>query len=144
MTREQVEDFRFNIRTTIENLLRGSWRKEGARLSYAGRREAGIGRRNETVRLTYGDGMSVEFEFGAKDALPAKILYQRKNADGQDVPEEDRLAQYVTLDGIVAPFVVDHFRAGVQTSRINYESIEFNVPIPEALFTRPANAKAVK
>ncbi len=144
ITREQVEDFRFNIRTTVENLLRGSWRKEGARINYAGRREAGIGRRNETVRLTYPDGMGVEFEFGAKDGLPAKILYQRKNAEGQDVPEEDRLAQYITLDGIVAPFVVDHFRAGVQTSRINYESIEFNVLIAEALFTRPANAKAVK
>jgi hypothetical protein len=144
MTREQVEDFRFNIRTTVEHLLRGSWRKEGARLSYGGRREAGIGRRNEAVRLTYVDGMSVEFEFGSKDGLPAKILYQRKNAEGQDVPEEDRLAQYVTLDGVVAPFVVDHFRAGVQTSRINYESIEFNVPIADALFTRPANAKAVK
>lgn len=144
MTREQVEDFRFNMRATVEHLLRGSWRKEGARLSYAGRREAGIGRRNETVRLTYGDGMSVEFEFGAKDGLPAKVLYQRKNAEGQDAPEEDRLAQYIMLDGIVVPFVVDHFRAGVQTSRINYESIQFNVPIAEALFTRPANAKNIK
>ena len=144
MTREQVEDFRFNVRTTVENLLRGSWRKEGARLSYVGRREAGIGRRNETVRLTYPDGMSVEFEFGAKDGLPAKVLYQRKNTEGEAVSEEDRLAQYIALDGIVAPFVIDHFRASVQTSRINYESIQFNVPIAEALFTRPANAKAVK
>lgn len=144
MTPEQVKDFRFSIRTSVENLLRGGWRKEGARLSYVGRREAGIGRRNETVRLTYPEGLTVEFEFGAKDGLPAKVIYQRPDAEGKDVKEEDRLAQYIAVQGVNAPFVIDHYRAGVQTSRINYESIEFNAPIAEALFARPANAKAVK
>jgi len=144
MTPEQVKDFRFSMRTSVENLLRGGWRKEGARLSYVGRREAGVGRRNETVRLVYADGLSVEFEFGARDGLPAKVIYQRPDAEGKEVKEEDRLAQYIAVGGVNAPFVIDHYRAGVQTSRINYESIDFNVPVPESLFTRPANAKAVK
>jgi hypothetical protein len=144
MTPEQVKDFRFSTRTGVENLLRGGWRKEGARLSYVGRREAGIGRRNETVRLIYADGLSVEFEFGAGDGLPAKVLYQRQDAEGKDVKEEDRLAQYIMVGGINAPFVIDHYRAGVQTSRINYESIDFNAPVAETLFARPVNAKAVK
>lgn len=145
ITPQQVEEYlRFTIRTSVENLLRGGWRKEGAKLSYVGRREAGIARRNEVVRLTYADGMSVEFEFGAKDALPAKVLFQRKNAEGEEAPEEDRMAQYIAVGGVLVPFVIDHYRAGVQAYRINYESIDFNVPVAEALFTRPANAKAVK
>ncbi|HEX8138716.1 MAG TPA: hypothetical protein VF544_14210 [Pyrinomonadaceae bacterium] len=144
MTPEQVKDFRFSMRTSVENLLRGGWRKEGARLSYVGRREAGVGRRNETVRLTYADGLSVEFEFGARDGLPAKVIYQRQDAEGKEVKEEDRLAQYIAVGAVNTPFVVDHYRAGLQTSRINYESIEFNAPVPESLFARPANAKAVK
>ncbi|HVG31483.1 MAG TPA: hypothetical protein VM911_00325 [Pyrinomonadaceae bacterium] len=145
MAREQVEEYlRFTLKTSVEYLLRGGWRKEGAKLAYVGRREAGIARRNEVVRLTYADGMSVEFEFGAKDGLPAKVLYQRKNAEGEEAPEEDRLAQHIPVGGVVAPFVIDHYRAGVQAYRINYESIEFNVPVAEALFARPANAKAVK
>jgi hypothetical protein len=144
MTPEQVKDFRRTIRTSVEHLLRGGWRKEGASLSYVGRREAGIGQRNETVRLTYTDGLSVEFEFGARDGLPAKVIYRRQDAEGKEVKEEDRLAQYISVGGINAPFVVDHYRAGVQTSRVNYESIEFNAPVAEALFARPANAKAVK
>lgn len=144
MTPEQVEDFRMALRTSVENLLRGGWRASGARLGYVGRREAGIGRRNETVRLTYPDGMIVDFEFGARDGLPAKVVYQRKDAEGKEMPEEDRMAQYIAVGSINAPFVIDHFRAGVQTSRINYESIEFNAPVADALFTRPANAKAVK
>ena len=45
---------------------------------------------------------------------------------------------------VSAPFVIDHFRNGVQTSRINYESIEFNKPLADSLFAKPANIKAIK
>ena len=141
---EQVKDFQIAIRTSVDSLLRGAWRREGAKLTYAGRREAGIARRNETVRLTYPDGLSVEFEFGARDNLPAKVIYKKKNADGEEVQEEDHLAQFLPVDGITTPFVIDHFRAGVQTSRINYQSVEYNKPVPETLFAKPASVKALK
>ena len=144
MKPEQVEDFRLAVRSGTDNILRGWWRKEGAQLSYVGRREAGLARRNEAVRLTYPDGFTVEFEFSAKDGLPAKALYKRKNAEGEEVAEEDRYAQYLTVSGVIVPFVIDHFRAGVQSSRINYESVEFNRPIPDSLFTKPADIKALK
>jgi hypothetical protein len=144
MTREQVEDFRNAMRTNIDYLLRGHWRKEGAKLSYVGRREAGIGKRNETVRLTYTDGLAVEFEFGAQDGFPSKVLYKKKDKDGVETAEEDRFAQFVTIDGVMLPFIVDHFRNSAQSSRINYQSIEINRSVPDSLFTRPANAKAVK
>jgi hypothetical protein len=144
MTPQQVEDFQFGIRTNIDNLLRGSWRKSGAKLSYVGRREAGLAKRNEVVRLVYPDGFAVEFEFGAKDGLPAKGVYKRKNKEGEEIAEEDRFAQHVNVNGVTAPFIIDHFRGGVQSSRINYESIEFNRSIDDAFFARPANAKAVK
>jgi hypothetical protein len=140
----QVEDFQLAIRTNVDSLLRGAWRQEGAKLSYAGRREAGIARRNETVKLTYPDGLVIEFEFGARDGIPAKVLYKKKNAEGEEAQEEDRLAQFLNVDGITTPFVIDHFRAGVQTSRINYQSVEYNRPVPETLFAKPANVKALK
>ncbi len=143
---EQVNDFKLAMRINVDNLLRGTWRKDGAKLSYAGRREAGVGRRNEAVRLVYPDGFTVEFEFGAQDHLPAKIHYLKKHPENADefIKEEDRMAQYLNLNGILAPFVIDHYSAGVQTSRTNYKSIEFNTPIAETLFARPANAKSVK
>jgi hypothetical protein len=144
MNKEQVEDFRFAMRTNIDYLLRGFWRKENAKLTYVGRREAGIGRRNETVRLTYPDGLAVEFEFGAQDNLPAKVLYKKKDKEGAETAEEDRFAQFVTIGGALLPFVIDHYRSGAQSSRINYESVELNRPIPDTLFARPASAKAVK
>jgi hypothetical protein len=144
MTKAQVEDFKRSIRSSIDYLLRGEWRKDGAKLTYVGRREAGLAKRNEVVRVTYTDGYMVEFEFGAKDYLPVKILYKRKNADGEEIAEEDRLAQHIKLAGITVPFVIDHYITGVQTSRINYQSVEFNSAIADTLFARPANVKAIK
>ena len=143
-TPQQVEDFRLALKVTFDNLLRGAWRKEGARLSYAGRREAGLGQRNEAVRLIYPDGLSIDFEISARTGLPAKVIYKRKNQKGEEIIEEDHLAQHVTVGGIIVPFIIDHFRGGEQSSRINYESIEFNRPVDETLFARPANAKAIK
>ena len=148
-TAEQLEDFRLATRTGVENLLRGGWRAQGARLSYVGRREAGVGRRNETVRLTYPDGFWIEYEFAADDGSPAKVLYQRRHKkpdsdEMEEVVEEDRLYKPITIDGIVTLYVIDYFRNGLQTSRINYESVEFNKPVADSLFAKPANIKAVK
>jgi len=144
VTPERAEDFRLSLRVSFDNLLRGAWRKEGAKLSYVGRREAGLAQRNETVRLVYPDGLTIDFELSARTGLPAKVIYKRKNQKGEEATEEDRLAQHVTVDGIVAPFIIDHFRDGAQTSRINYESLKFNQPIDDTLFVKPANVKAVK
>jgi len=148
-TTAQLEDFRFAMRTGIENLLRGWWKTQGGQLSYVGRREAGLARRNETVRLSYPDGFSIEYEFAAADGLPAKVLYKRKQKtpdsdEVEELAEEDRLLKPITLDGLVAFYVIDHFRNTVQTSRINYESVEFNKPLPDSLWAKPASIKAVK
>jgi hypothetical protein len=146
---DQIEDFKFGIRTSIDYLLRGMWRKEGAKLSYVGRREAGLAKRNETIRLTYPDGFWLEYEFGSKDGLPAKVIYMRKhkNLDSgemEEAEEEDRLQTPITVQGITAPWVIDHYIAGRQTSRINYEAIDYNHPIPDSLFTKPATVKGLK
>ena len=149
MKTAQVEDFKRGMRTSVENLLHGWWKKEGATLSYVGRREAGVARRNETVRLTYPDGFWIEYEFAAKEGLPAKVIYKRTrnkpdSSETEETTEEDRLAKPITIAGVTAPWVIDHFVNGVQTSRVNYESIEYNQPLPDSLFLKPANAKSVK
>lgn len=144
----QIEDFKRSMRASVENLLRGWWKKEGATLTYVGRREAGLARRNETVRLVYPDGFWIEYEFAAKEGLPAKVIYKttKKKADSDETEEkteEDRLEKPITIAGVTAPWVIDHFINGTQTSRISYESIEYNRPLPDLLFAKPANIKAL-
>jgi hypothetical protein len=149
MKGKQIEDFKRGMRTSVENLLRGWWRKENAKLSYVGRREAGVGKRNETVRLTYPDGFWIEYEFAAKEGMPAKVIYRstKKKEDSdetEEVTEEDRLAKPITIGGITAPWVIDHFITGIQTSRVVYESVEYNTALSDSLFVKPTNIKSLK
>jgi hypothetical protein len=145
----QVDDFKRALRTGLDYLLKGYWKQEGGKITYVGRREAGLAKRNETIRLTYPDGFWIEYEFGAKDYLPAKIIYkrERKDPDSGDVvemTEEDQLFKFITVDGVTSPWVIDHFVNGKQTSRINYESVQYNQRLPENLFAKPVDIKAIK
>jgi outer membrane lipoprotein-sorting protein len=138
----QIENFKRGLRTSLDTLLRGSWKGQ-ATLTYVGKRQATVGKRNDVVRLTYNDGFTVEFEFD--DAgMPAKALYSHKNLADDPVKDEDRYAQFVDVEGVKAPFVVDHYTDGQAVSRINYDSFEFNKRIPDSIFTKPANPKDSK
>ncbi|MET0752957.1 MAG: hypothetical protein ABWZ66_06270 [Pyrinomonadaceae bacterium] len=142
-TKEDVERFKLGLRTSLDYLLRGYWRGK-ANLVYAGKREAGIGKRNEAVKLVFDEDFSVVFEFTASDGMPVKAMYKRAGADGKDVKEEDRYAQFVDIQGIKTPFIIDHFSGGVQTTRINYESMEINKSVPDSIFAKPSSAKEMK
>jgi hypothetical protein len=148
-TPAQIEEFKRAMRTSMENLLRGWWQKEGGKVVYVGRREAGLAKRNETIRLTYPNGFWVEYEFGARDGFPAKILYKRMRKDpdsGDEVEttEEDQLLRFVSVQGVNAPWVIDHFINGKQVTRINYESVQYNQRIDDAIFAKPADIKKIK
>lgn len=148
-TPKQVDEFKQGMRTNLEYLLRGYWKKDGGKITYAGRREAGVGKRNETIRVSFPDDWWIEYEFGAQDGLPAKIIYkrERKDMDSGDMvmmTEEDHLFKFITIDGITAPWVIDHFINNKQTSRINYESVQYNQRFADSLFTKPADVKSIK
>lgn len=140
---EQLENFKRGMRVSLDNLLRGNWRAENAKLEYAGRRQAGLGKKNDVVKLTFEDGFAVEFEF-ADDGFPVKSIYKRVNAEGKEIAEEDRFAQFVDIAGIRTPFIIDHFTGGEHTSRINYESVEYNKKVSDSIFVKPGNTKEIK
>ena len=140
--KEQIENFKRSIRVSVDNLLRGYWRGK-ANLIYAGKRPANIGKRNEVVKLVFEDSFTVEFEF-SDEYLPVKAIYKRANAANEEIKEEDRYAQFIDVQGIKTPFIVDHFSNDLQISRVNYESVEFNKKVPDAIFTKPNSPKDLK
>ena len=141
-TEKQIDNFRQGLRTSLDNLLRGYWKGQGE-LSYVGRRQATLGKRNDVIRLTYKDGFAVEFEF-ADDGTPMKAIYKRPNSDSEEITEEDHYAQFIDVGGIKSPFIIDRFTNGTQNSRINYETIEFNRSVPDSIFVKPSNVKELK
>jgi hypothetical protein len=141
-TPEQVANFTRGLRTSLDNLLRGYW-KGSAELSYVGRRQATLGKRNDVIKITYTDGFSIEFEF-TDDGTPAKSIYKHIGVDAKEVTEEDRYAQFIDIGGIKTPFIIDRYTNGAQSSRINYDSVEFNKAIPDSVFEKPSNPKDLK
>jgi len=142
-TEKQVANFKRGIRTSLDNLLRGYWKGDGE-LTYVGRRPGTLGKRNDVVKLTYTDGFAVEFEFTVDEGTPVKAIYTITNAEGEEIKEEDRYAQFVETQGIKAPYIVDRFTNGAHASRINFETIEYNKPIPDSIFTKPSDPKSLK
>ncbi len=140
---EQIKNFSRGMRVSLDSLLRGNC-KGKATLEYAGRRQATLGKRNDVLKLTYDDGLVVEFEIGADDGVPVKAIQRRNNADGEEVVEEDRYAQFIAVGAIKAPFIIDRFQNGNHLSRINVESVEYNSTVPDAYFTKPSNQKELK
>ncbi|HMQ04664.1 MAG TPA: hypothetical protein PKD26_12165 [Pyrinomonadaceae bacterium] len=140
---KQVANFQRSIRSSLDNLLRKQWRGQ-AKLEYVGRRQASLGKRNDVIKLTYDDGFEVEFEFAADTGVPAKAIHIRRDADGEAFNEEDRYAQFVDIEGVRFPFIIDRFTNGAHVSRINYESVEFNKPIPASIFLKPSDPKELK
>lgn len=142
-TEEQVNNFKRGIRVSLDNLLRGGWKGSGE-VVYVGRRQASLGKRNDVVRLNYKDGFAVEFEFSADDGSPVKAIYKTVNSDGEEVTEEDRYAQFVDIGGVRTPFIIDRFTNGKPTSRINLETVEFNVRVSDSIFAKPGDPKQLK
>ena len=145
----QVEEFKRGMRTSVENLLHGWWKNEGGKVTYVGRREAGLAKRNETVKLTYPNGFWIEYEFGARDGFPAKIIYKRMRRDPDsgdqvETTEEDVLLKFIPEAGVTAPWVIDHYVNGQQTSRVNYEQILYNQRLADSLWAKPDNVKSIK
>ncbi len=139
----QIANFKQGIRTSLDNLLRGTW-KADAELSYIGKRPSTLGKRNDVIKLTYKDGFSIEFEFAAEDGLPQKAVYKTTKGDGEELTEEDRYAQFIDIGGVKSPFVIDRWSNGKPSSRLNYDSLDYNKAIPDSIFAKPINLKDVK
>lgn len=140
----EIANFKQSIRTSLDNILRGAWRNENAKLSYVGKRAASIGKRSDVIKLVYADGFTVEYEFDGMDGMPVKSVFDGKDENGAAAKEEERFAQFVDVQGVYTPFIVDRYAGGKQMSRINYSKIEFNKNVPDSIFTKPADVKNLK
>lgn len=139
---KQIADFKRAMMINLDSFLRGTWRGK-ATLTHAGRREASLGKRNDVLKLSYEEGLVIEFEISA-EGVPMKSVYKQTNPDGVEATEEDRFAQWVDVQGIKFPFIVDHFSGKVHSTRINYETVDLNKTIPDSIFVKPATTKELK
>jgi hypothetical protein len=142
-TDEQVKDFQQGFRHDIDNVLRRGWNEQGAKLVYLGRQEPWRNTFSEAVRVEYADGASVTLHFDTRTRLPLMTEY-KTIADGKTINNQVRYFRWVDFGGIQFATLQDFYREGQQSGRASFDTISFNVNMPDKLFAKPANIKEVK
>ena len=140
---EQINDFLEGLRYDIDQILRGGWKAPGVRVRFSGREETRPGERANILEIQLTPERKVFISLDRSTHLPLALVYERPSEKGL-TRNESRFAQYVAYDGVKFPNIVDFYRDGVQTSRINYQDIKLNTALPGDTFTKPESAKAIK
>ena len=142
-TDEQIKNFQQSIRYDLDNLLRRAWQEPGAKLVYLGRREAWRNTFSEAVRIDFADGASATLHFDLRTKLP--LMTEYKTITGEATTDNQaRFFRWVSFGGVLYPTIQDFYRGGKQTARAAFDTVSFNVSIPEKVFAKPSNVKEVK
>ena len=140
---EQVKRFQQGMRYDLDNLLRTCSKQANVKLFYLGRREAWRNNFSEAVRVDFIDGGTATIHFDSRSKLPMMVEYKTIAEEGT-LNNEVRYFRWVDYGGIKFPTIQDSYRNGKQTARVGFDTVSFNVNLPDKLFTKPSNIKEVK
>jgi len=140
---EQIKQFQQGARYDLDNLLRTASRQSEVKLVYLGRREAWRNTFSEALRVDFTDGGTATLHFDPRSKLPLMVEYKTV-AEGGTVNNEVRYFRWVDFSAIKFPTIQDSYRNGKQTARVGFDTVSFNVSVPDKLFAKPANIKEVK
>jgi hypothetical protein len=140
---EQVKQFQQSARYDLDNLLRTAAQQSGVKLIYLGRREAWRNTFSEALRVDFADGGTATLHFDPRSKLPLMTEYKTVGEEGT-VNNEVRYYRWVDFTGIKFATIQDSYRNGKQSARVSFDTVSFNVSVPDKLFAKPSNIKEVK
>ncbi|MCG3159942.1 MAG: hypothetical protein JMDDDDMK_00968 [Acidobacteria bacterium] len=141
-TDKQIEEHLDGLEFDIDRILRAVSKDPGIEVKFAGREEIRPGERADVVSIKLKSEQIVYLWLDRQTHLPMSLIYE-KNDNGL-TKHETRYFQYIDYDGVKFPNIVDYYRDGVQSSRVNIQSVKLNAPVSDELFTKPASVKAIK
>ena len=140
---DQIKQFQQGARYEIDSLLRTASQQSGVKLVYLGRREAWRNTFSEAVRIDFADGGVATLHFDTRSKLPLMIEYKTVGEEGT-LNNEVRYYRWVDFSGIQFPTIQDFYRDGKQSARVSFDTVSFNLSLPDKLFAKPSNVKEVK
>ena len=89
------------------------------------------------LKLTRKGGQVQHLYLDAQTGLDSKMVMDAEQA-GVKMKVETELADYRTVSGRTVPFRLRQFTNGTLAAEITFDNVQFNVPVDDALFQRPA------
>jgi outer membrane lipoprotein-sorting protein len=142
-TEKQIKDFLEGIEFDLDHLLRVTAQQPDTQIRFYGRQETRPGERADVVEFKLAAGQLVYLTLDRSTHLPMSLSYEKTSDKGLS-KREVRYFQYISYGGIKFPNILDFYNDGIQESRVNYQSVKTDVPIPDELFAKPASVKALK
>ena len=127
----------------LDNLVNGTfphplfnYKELGATARLLGKEKAGD-RDALVVLLTPAKGSQVRYYLDAETYLPLKTVIKIQTLTGQEVEQLNEFGDFRPVDGVKVAFRLKS-SSPVQTFSMQLTKVEHNVPIDEALFSKPA------
>ena len=108
------------------------YQAKGTRVEFVGTEPAGGGKSYLHLRVTDRDGTVIQVYLDSATALEAKVV-----AQGPTGPVETMFADYRDVNGLKMPFSIKTTAGGVVAADVTVDTIQFNVDMPNTLFTMP-------
>ena len=140
---EQIKQFQQGVRYDLDNLLRTASKLADVKLVYLGRREAWRNTFSEALRVDFIDGGTATLHIDPRSKLPLMVEYKTVG-EGGTMNNEVRYFRWVDFGGIKFATIQDSYRNGKQSARVGFDTVSFNVSVPDKLFAKPSNIKEVK
>ena len=140
---KQVKEFLDGIENDLDHILRVAVHKPGAEVRFYGRQETRPGERADVLELKLKPEQTVYLLLDRNTHLPLSLSYEKTENKGLS-KHEVRYFQYVSYDGVKFPNIVDFYKDSIQESRINYDMVKPDAPVPDELFVKPPSVKAIK
>ena len=94
------------------------------------------GRKLHHLVVTPKDAPPMHYYIDAETHLESRMTMDVEES-GQALRMEMRFADFRTIDGRTVPFTITQFMNGAQVAQLRFETVEFNVPMDDALFRMP-------
>jgi len=140
---DQVKEFEQGARYDLDNLTRAAAGQSGVKVVYLGRREAWRNTFSEAIRIDFTDGGTATLHLDPRTKLPLMVEYKTVGEEGP-INNEARYFRWVDFGGVRFPTFQDFYRNGKQNARVAFDTVSFNVNLPDKLFAKPASIKEVK
>jgi len=89
------------------------------------------------LRVTEKNGQIRDIYINAETMLESKAVVQVEQGARKAIVTTE-FSNYKTIDGISVPMHVRQMLNGKPLTEVTYERVEFNIPIPDSMFSKPA------